>query len=64
MPDGMSYRNGTTPYPTTYSVWLDLLAKATSTVEIASFYWALRDGTAGKFPTGDQVFGFSVLLHF
>lgn len=64
IPDEMSYRNGITPYPTTYSVWLDLLAKAAFTVEIASYYWELRDGTAGNFPTGDRVFGLFYIISF
>ncbi|XP_046660069.1 5'-3' exonuclease PLD3-like isoform X2 [Homalodisca vitripennis] len=54
IPDGMSYRNGTTPYPSTFAVWSEMLAKATATIEIASYYWTLTDGTAGKFPTGVQ----------
>lgn len=64
IPDEMSYRNGTTPYPTTYSVWLDLLEKAEFTVEIASYYWELRDGTAENFPTGDRVFGLFYIISF
>lgn len=62
IPDEMSYLNGINPYPTTYSVWLDLLAKAAFTVEIASYYWELRDGTAGNFPTGDRVFGLFYII--
>ncbi|XP_054289745.1 5'-3' exonuclease PLD3-like [Macrosteles quadrilineatus] len=54
IPDGMSYRNGSTPFPSTFSVWSDLLAKATSTVEIASYYWTLTNGTRGQFPTAGE----------
>jgi len=54
IPDGMSYRNGSTPYPSTFSVWSGLLDRATAAVEIAAYYWSLTDGTKGRFPTGGQ----------
>nr|BAN21362.1 conserved hypothetical protein [Riptortus pedestris] len=43
IPDGMSYRNGSTPYRSTHDVWMEMIELANSTIEIASFYWTLRD---------------------
>ncbi|CAA9994607.1 unnamed protein product [Nesidiocoris tenuis] len=39
----MSYRNSSTGYPSTYETWKGMLARAKTSVEIASYYWTLRD---------------------
>lgn len=64
IPQGMSYRNGSTPFPSTFSVWSSMLEEATSTIEIASSYWTLRDSDVvpqsvgmrreHKFPGSDE----------
>uniref|UniRef100_A0A0K8S4R1 PLD phosphodiesterase domain-containing protein n=2 Tax=Lygus hesperus TaxID=30085 RepID=A0A0K8S4R1_LYGHE len=61
IPDGMSYRNGTTPYPSTYDVWKGMMARAVEKIEIASYYWTLRDSDVlgehekpGKWPGSDK----------
>lgn len=54
IPDGMSYRNGTTPYPTTFQVWSDMISNAKDRIEIASYYWTLRDGDVQKYPGSDE----------
>lgn len=42
IPFGLIYPNGTTPHPSTYDTWLDLINNAQHTIEIASLYWSLR----------------------
>lgn len=44
----MSYRNGSTPYESTYGVWREMILSANSTIEIGSFYWTLRDSDVRK----------------
>ncbi|XP_075230962.1 5'-3' exonuclease PLD3-like isoform X2 [Lycorma delicatula] len=43
IPQGMSYRNGSTPFPSTFKVWSDMIKEANKSLEIASYYWTLRD---------------------
>lgn len=52
IPQGMSYRNGSTPFPSTFKVWSDMIQDANKSLEIASFYWTLRDSDVKKFFMG------------
>ncbi|XP_073974399.1 5'-3' exonuclease PLD3-like isoform X3 [Rhodnius prolixus] len=59
IPFGMTYKNGSTPYPSTYSIWTEMIASANHSLELASFYWNLRDVDADAFPgteKGEAVF--------
>lgn len=42
IPEGMVYPNNSTPYPSTFETWLNLIDVANHSIEIASFYWTLR----------------------
>ncbi|XP_041325554.1 5'-3' exonuclease PLD3-like, partial [Pyrgilauda ruficollis] len=42
IPEGMAV--GAAPGPSTFEAWLELLAGATRSVDIASFYWTLTNG--------------------
>ena len=43
IPEGLIYPNSSIPEnPSTYSVFVELLEKAESTLELASSYWSLR----------------------
>lgn len=42
IPEGLTYPNGSPSFPSTYDTWMDLIANAQSSIEIASFYWTLR----------------------
>ncbi|XP_014247065.1 phospholipase D3-like isoform X2 [Cimex lectularius] len=60
IPEGMVYKNGTTPFPSTFDVWKEMILSANSSLEIASFYWTLRDGDVSrepgltKYPSSDK----------
>ncbi|CAH1390970.1 unnamed protein product [Nezara viridula] len=54
IPDGMSYRNGSTPFKSTYDVWKEMIDGANESIEIASFYWTLRDSDVNKFPGSEK----------
>ncbi|KAK9500345.1 hypothetical protein O3M35_001626 [Rhynocoris fuscipes] len=59
IPYGMSYRNGSTPFPSTFDIWSEMISTANHTLEIASFYWTLRDNEGTQFPgqeKGEAVF--------
>ncbi|XP_044304393.1 5'-3' exonuclease PLD3-like isoform X2 [Varanus komodoensis] len=43
IPDTLKYQSLKPHNPTTYQAWMDLLARANSSVEIAAFYFTLRD---------------------
>ena len=45
IPENLTYSSGSPTHPSTYQAWLALLAAATKSVDIASYYWTLR-GTA------------------
>lgn len=56
----MSYRNGTTPYLSTFQVWTEMINNAKSKIEIASYYWTLRytpdtDSVQDEYPGMEQV---------
>lgn len=73
VPENLTYPSGAVSYPSTYSVWKQLITEANSTIHIASMYWTLRDketGTTGS-PSAAQVLvrwllqamTWSILLH-
>ncbi|KAL1130822.1 hypothetical protein AAG570_012063 [Ranatra chinensis] len=43
IPENMSYKNNTINNPSTFDVWSDMISSAHKTIEIASFYWTLRN---------------------
>ncbi|XP_044281361.1 5'-3' exonuclease PLD3 isoform X2 [Varanus komodoensis] len=43
IPEGVTYGDNGTLSPSTFEAWLKLLRDARSTVDIASFYWTLRN---------------------
>ena len=45
IPENLTYSPDSPMHPSTYQAWLALLAAATTSVDIASYYWTLR-GTA------------------
>ena len=45
IPENLTYSSDSPVHPSTYQAWLALLAAATTSVDIASYYWTLR-GTA------------------
>ncbi|KAI4457676.1 phospholipase d - related [Holotrichia oblita] len=59
IPEGMTYPNGTASYPSTYETWYDLIDKAQHTIEIASFYWTLRQDEVYPDPSsveGEEIY--------
>jgi len=64
IPEGLVYPNDSTPYPSTYQTWLDLINSAQYTIEIGSFYWTLRQSEVYPDPSsakGEEIF--QALLH-
>lgn len=55
IPQGMVYPDNTTPYPSTYQTWLNLIDVANSSIEIASFYWTLRKTDIYPDPSSNEV---------
>ncbi|XP_061733593.1 5'-3' exonuclease PLD3 [Nerophis ophidion] len=54
IPQGMDFNSSTT-HGSIYQAWLDLMAQARSSVDIASFYWTLTNNdTRTEEPTADQ----------
>ena len=55
IPENLTYSPDSPVHTSTYHAWLALLAAATESVDIASYYWTLR-GTANMSDvTDDQV---------
>lgn len=55
IPEGLDF-NSTTSHPSIYHAWLNLMSKAQSSVDIASFYWTLtNDDTGTQEPTAQLV---------
>lgn len=42
IPAHLPYPPGSTPHPSTFDTWLQLLNRSRSSVDIASMYWTLR----------------------
>ncbi|CAH0552868.1 unnamed protein product [Brassicogethes aeneus] len=58
IPIGLEYPDAVT-YPSTFITWLDLINSAQHTIEIASFYWTLRQSEVYPDPSsikGEQIF--------
>ncbi|XP_025837185.1 phospholipase D3 isoform X3 [Agrilus planipennis] len=59
IPDGLKYPDGTAVHRSTASTWLDLISTARESIEIASFYWTLRQSEIYPDPSsvqGEKVF--------
>lgn len=55
IPQGLDFNSSTT-HPSIYQAWLNLMAEARSSVDIASFYWTLTNEDTGTHETtADQV---------
>lgn len=42
IPIGLVYPNGSVSHPSTYNSWMELIASAQSSIEIAALYWTMR----------------------
>lgn len=47
IPEGMTFGAEFTPNPTTFATWMDMMAAATRSLDIASFYWTLTNEDTG-----------------
>ncbi|XP_077174793.1 5'-3' exonuclease PLD3 isoform X2 [Paroedura picta] len=47
IPEGLVYADNATANPSTFGAWMELLADARSTVDIAAFYWSLQNNDTG-----------------
>ncbi|XP_054855470.1 5'-3' exonuclease PLD3 isoform X2 [Eublepharis macularius] len=55
IPEGLTYEDNSTASPSTFEAWGKLLADARSTVDIAAFYWSLRnEDTHTQDPSASQ----------
>nr|XP_018917049.1 PREDICTED: phospholipase D3-like [Bemisia tabaci] len=43
IPVGLTYDNNSVSFPSTFETWYDMIERANSTIDIASFYWSLRN---------------------
>lgn len=60
----MSYPNNSTPYPSTFETWLNLIDSADQSIEIASFYWTLRKTEVYPDPSSSEVSNNDLALLF
>ncbi|OQR75805.1 phospholipase D3-like [Tropilaelaps mercedesae] len=51
IPEGVEFPKGSPKHRTTHETWLDLISRAKSNINIASFYWTLRNKDV---PPGDN----------
>ncbi|NXH19598.1 PLD3 Phospholipase, partial [Bucco capensis] len=55
IPEGMSFPNFSSPNPSTFSSWKNLLAMAKQSLDIASFYWTMtNEDTKTQEPSAAQ----------
>ncbi|XP_061453836.1 5'-3' exonuclease PLD3 isoform X2 [Rhineura floridana] len=55
IPEGLTYDDNSTANPSIFEAWMTLLGDAESTVDIASFYWSLRnEDTHTQDPSASQ----------
>lgn len=58
IPEGLDFPEASTSHPSTSQAWLGLLARAHSSLDIASFYWTLTNNdTHTQEPSAQQVPG-------
>ncbi|XP_022656823.1 phospholipase D3-like isoform X3 [Varroa destructor] len=43
VPEELTFPSGSPVHPTTHQTWMNLISKAQSNIDIASFYWTLRN---------------------
>ena len=55
IPENLTYSCDSPVHPSTYQGWLDLLTAATTSVDIASYYWTLRGTDNESDVTDNQV---------
>ena len=55
IPDNLTYPEGSPSHPSTYHGWMSLLDSATTSIDIASFYWTLRGVDVYEDPSDWQV---------
>lgn len=63
IPNGMIYANGTTPYPSTYDTWMNLINNAQNSIEIASLYWTLRSSDVVPDASSEEVYLFIIIIY-
>lgn len=59
IPDGMLYPDGSPRFMSTYDAWQTLIASANRSIDIGTFYWALRAGDVYNHSSawqGDRIF--------
>ena len=61
IPDNLTYPSGSVLHKSIYSAWVDLLADAEESVDVAAFYWTLlnNDVSSKNFPSswkGEDIF--------
>ena len=56
IPENLTYSRGASTHGSTYQAWLTLLAAATQSVDIASYYWTLRGSGNNTDVTDNEVF--------
>lgn len=54
IPEGLVF-NGTVKHLATFDVWKNLIRNASSSIEIASFYWTLRENETYPHPSSKKV---------
>ncbi|GJQ69236.1 hypothetical protein Trydic_g6385 [Trypoxylus dichotomus] len=54
IPEGLVYPNSTALFPSTFETWYDLIHRAQHSIEIASFYWTLRQDEVYPDPSSVQ----------
>ncbi|NWX23929.1 PLD3 Phospholipase, partial [Aegotheles bennettii] len=47
IPEGLTFNDTSTPNPSTFSTWMDLLGATTRSLDIASFYWTMTNEDTG-----------------
>ncbi|CAG9822670.1 unnamed protein product [Phaedon cochleariae] len=54
IPQGLVYPNDSVIYPSTFHTWLELISSAQESIDIASFYWTLRQSEVYPDPSSIQ----------
>jgi hypothetical protein len=55
IPEGLVYNDTPATHPSTFDTWFNLIVSAESTIEIASFYWTLRQSEVYPDPSSVKV---------
>jgi hypothetical protein len=56
IPENLNYTAGSPSHLSTYDAWMQLIGKATKTIDIVAFYWTMRSSDTGhEEPSAQQV---------